>query len=207
MHWQTDTSVSNQSWGYIKNDTFKTPEFVVHQLVDIVSKNGNLLLNIGPKPDGTIPDEVKAVLLAVGGWLKVNGEAIYGTRPWTVFGEGPTKVVGGAFHDTDTKGYTAQDWRFTTNRINGSVLYATELAWPTDGRATIVSLGTSAIGDSVKVKSVELLGSTEDIAFEQTATGLKFKLPAKPPTPYASCFKITLGHVVNMSSGLDRRSR
>ena len=138
MHWQTDTSVSNASWGYIQNDTFKTPEFVVHQLVDIVSKNGNLLLNIGPKPDGTIPDEVKAGA-AGGGWMadKVNGEAIYGTRPWTVFGEGPTKVVGGAFHDTDTKAYTAQDWRFTTK---GGVIYATELAWAGDGTAVIRSL-------------------------------------------------------------------
>ena len=80
-YWQTDTSISNKSWGYIEHDTFKTPEFIVHQLVDIVSKNGNLLLNIGPRSDGTIPDEVQHVLLDVGAWLKVNGEAIYGTRP------------------------------------------------------------------------------------------------------------------------------
>ena len=84
----------------------------MHQLIDIVSKNGNLLLNIGPRSDGTIPDEVKQVLLAVGGWLKVNGEAIYGTRPYTIYGEGPTKVTAGAFHDSDTRGYTDQDFRF-----------------------------------------------------------------------------------------------
>src|SRR4030095_6143220 len=71
--WQTDTSISNKSWGYIKDDTFKSPEFVVHQLIDIVSKNGNLLLNIGPRSDGTIPDEVQQVLLDVGAWLNVNG--------------------------------------------------------------------------------------------------------------------------------------
>ena len=69
LHWQTDTSISNKSWGYIENDTFKSPEFVVHQLVDIVSKNGNLLLNIGPRSDGTIPEEVQRVLLDVGAWL------------------------------------------------------------------------------------------------------------------------------------------
>jgi alpha-L-fucosidase len=85
--WQTDTSVSNKSWGYIEHDTFKTPEFIIHQLADIVSKNGNLLLNIGPRADGTIPDEVQQVLRDVGGWLKVDGDAIYGTRPWTVYGE------------------------------------------------------------------------------------------------------------------------
>ncbi len=192
LYWQTDTSVSNGSWGYVEHDTFKTPEFVVHQLVDIVSKNGNLLLNIGPRSDGTIPEEVQKVLLDVGGWLKVNGEAIYGTRPWTLFGEGPTKVVGGAFHDTDTKGYTPQDFRFTTK---GGVIYATELAWPTDGTAVIQSLGTATAGASVKVMKVELLGASENletIGFEQTAAALTLHLPAKAPTAYASCFRITL---------------
>jgi alpha-L-fucosidase len=186
LYWQTDTSVSNGSWGYIEHDTFKTPEFVVHQLVDIVSKNGNLLLNIGPKPDGTISDEVKQVLLAVGGWLKVNGDAIYGTRPWTTFGEGPTKVVAGAFHDTDTKGYTAEDFRFTTKGAN---VYATELAWPKDGRAVIHALGTTA--GMAKVESVALLGASEPVKFEQGVDGLVLHLPAAAPTPYASCFRIT----------------
>ena len=81
QYWQTDTSVSNKSWGYIRDDTFKSPEFVVHQLIDIVSKNGNLLLNIGPRSDGTIPEQVQQVLLDVGAWLNINREAIYGTRP------------------------------------------------------------------------------------------------------------------------------
>ena len=76
LYWQTDTSISNRSWGYINNDTFKSPEFVIHQLADIVSKNGNLLLNIGPRSDGTIPDGVLQVLGEVGAWLKINGEAI-----------------------------------------------------------------------------------------------------------------------------------
>ena len=127
LYWQTDTSVSNRSWGYIENDTFKSPEFLVHQLVDIVSKNGNLLLNIGPRSDGTIPDEVQQVLREVGSWLKVNGDAIYGTRPWRVYGEGPTKVVEGAFHDTDIQSYTAEDFRFTSK---GDTLFAIELSWP-----------------------------------------------------------------------------
>ena len=135
--WQTDTSVSNKSWGYIEHDTFKTPAFIVHQLADVVSKNGNLLLNIGPRSDGTIPDEVQQVLLAVGGWLKVNGEAIYGTRPWVSYGEGPTKVAAGSFQDTKTQEYTAEDFRFTTKDNN---LYAIELAWPSGKEAVIHSL-------------------------------------------------------------------
>ena len=98
LHWQTDTSVSEKSWGYIEHDAYKTPDVIVHQLVDIVSKNGNLLLNIGPRADGTIPQEVQQLLRAVGAWLATNGEAIYGTRAWRSFGEGPTKVVGGSFH-------------------------------------------------------------------------------------------------------------
>ena len=82
--------------------------------MDIVSKNGSLLLNIGPRPDGTIPEPEVAMLRAIGGWLRVNGEAIYGTRPWTQFGEGPTRVVEGPFADTKRKPFTSQDVRFTT---------------------------------------------------------------------------------------------
>jgi alpha-L-fucosidase len=185
LYWQTDTSVSNKSWGNIKDDTFKSPQFVVDQLVDIVSKNGNLLLNIGPKSDGTIPDEVQQVLRDVGSWLKVNGDAIYGTRPWKVYGEGPTQVAAGSFHDTDTATYTAADFRFTTK---GKALYAIELGWPSGGEAVIHALGTAVGGQ--KIESVDLLGSDTKLQFQQQPDGLHIQLPTQDPGKYAYAFRV-----------------
>jgi alpha-L-fucosidase len=187
LHWQTDTSVSNKSWGYIQNDTFKSPQFIVHQLVDVVSKNGNLLLNIGPRSDGTIADEVQQLLRDVGSWLKVNGEAIYGTRPWKIYGEGPTKVAAGAFHDTETEAYAAQDFRFTTK---GDTLNVIELGWPTGGEAVIHALGSNAPGGKQKVASVVLLGSEAKVQFLQQADGLHIQLPTQAPGKYAYAFRI-----------------
>lgn len=185
LYWQTDTSVSNKSWGYIKDDTFKSPEFIVHQLIDIVSKNGNLLLNIGPRSDGTIPDEVQRVLLDVGAWLDANGEAIYGTRPWRVYGEGPTKVATGSFHDTDTTTYTPEDFRFTTK---GDVLYVIGLAWPTSGEAVIRSLAQTA--GSQRIQSAALLGSDATVQFRQRADGLHVQVPARPAGKYAYVIRV-----------------
>ena len=187
-HWQTDTSISNASWGYIEHDTFKSPEFLVHQLVDIVSKNGNLLLNFGPRADGTIPEEVQNSLREMGAWLKINGEAIYATTPWKTFGEGPTQVVAGAFHDTDTKPYTEQDFRFTAK---GQTVYAIGMACPADGKATIHALGTSHEGSSLPIANVELLGSTEKVSFNQTADALEVTIPAAAQCKYAYALKLT----------------
>ncbi len=186
QYWQTDTSVSNKSWGYIKDDTFKSPQSIVDQLVAIVSKNGNLLLNIGPRSDGTIPDEVQKVLLDVGAWLKVNGEAIYGSRPWKIYGEGPTKPTPGSFHDTDVTHYTAADFRFTTK---GDVLYAIGLRWPDNGEVVIHSLARTV--GSKQTQSVSLLGSEGKPQFEQKADGLHVQLPGPPPAKYAYVLRIT----------------
>ena len=187
-HWQTDTSISNASWGYIDNDTFKTPEFLVHQLIDIVSKNGNLLLNFGPRSDGTIPDEVRSTLLEMGAWLKVNGEAIYATGPWRTFGEGPTQVKAGAFHDTDTKPYTTEDFRFTAK---GNNVYAIGMACPADGKATIHSLGWSHEGASIPIAKVELLGSGDKVKWTQAADALEVTLPSGAACNYAYALRLT----------------
>lgn len=187
MPWQTDTSISIQSWGYIQNDTFRSAQSIVQQLVDVVSKNGNLLLNIGPRADGTIPDEVQQRLLDIGAWLKSNGEAIYGTRPWHVFGEGPTRPVEGAFHDTDVSNFTAQDFRFTAK---GNLLYAIELAWPSSGSAVIHSLGSNQKNNSNTVASVTLLSTHEAVPFRQEKDGLHLQVPVSPPGKYAYAYRI-----------------
>jgi alpha-L-fucosidase len=187
-HWQTDTSISNASWGYIEHDTFKTPEFLVHQLIDIVSKNGNLLLNFGPRSDGTIPVEVRTTLLEIGAWLKVNGDAIYATTPWKAFGEGPTQVASGAFHDTDTKPYTAEDFRFTAK---GGTVYAMGMSCPQDHKAIIRSLGWAHEGASLPITNVELLGSTEKVNWTQAAEALTVTLPEGAACKYAYALKVT----------------
>ncbi len=183
-HWQTDTSVSNASWGYIEHDTYKTPKFLIHMLVDVVSKNGNLMLNIGPRADGTIPDSERDILLAMGRWLKTNGEAIYGSRPWRVFGEGPTEVVVGTFQDTKTKPYTAQDFRFTTRH---GVLYAIEMGWPRDGSVVIHS-----IKPEDRVLAVSLLGDGRPVNWRQKADGLHLNLPTQRTGEYAYVFHIDM---------------
>src|SRR5258708_14523483 len=187
-HWQTDTSISNRSWGYLEHDEFKTPEFIVHQLVDIVSKNGNLLLNIGPRPDGTIPDEVRNTLLQIGSWLKQNGEAIYDTTPWKIYGEGPTKVQPGFGHDVDTKPYTPQDFRFT---LKGNTLYAIEMAWPADGRAVIHALGSAQARD-LKVANVKLIDSSATLEYHPTNDELEVKLSSEAPGKYAYALRIQI---------------
>jgi alpha-L-fucosidase len=185
LYWQTDTSVSNKSWGYIKDDTFKSSEFVIHELIDIVSKNGNLLLNIGPRSDGVIPEEAQQVLLDVGSWLDVNGEGIFGTRPWRTYGEGPTKVMPGAFHDTDRVSYTSEDFRFTTR---SNTLYAIGMAWPANSEAVIRSLAQRS--GTQQVRAVSLLGSDVRVRFEQGADGLRVHLPAQAPTKHAYVLRI-----------------
>jgi alpha-L-fucosidase len=125
------------------------------------------------------------VLLDVGAWLNVNGEAIYGTRPWRVYGEGPTKVAAGSFHDTDTTAYKPEDFRFTTK---GDVLYAIGLARPANGEAVIHSLAQTT--GSQRVRSVTLLGNNVELGFEQRADGLHLQLPAQSTFKYAYVVRV-----------------
>lgn len=125
----------------------------------------------------------------MGAWLDVNGEAIYGTRPWRVYGEGPTKVAAGSFHDTDTTHYTPEDFRFTTK---GDVLYAIGFDWPTNGQAVIYSLAVTA--GSEPVESVSLVGSDAKISFDQRSDGLHIQLPTPNQRKYAYALRLNFGH-------------
>jgi alpha-L-fucosidase len=190
LFWQTDTAVSRNSWGYVEDQDYKTPASLIHDLVDIVSKNGALLLNIGPRPDGTIPEPEQEILLEIGRWLAVNGEAIYGTRPWKIYGEGPTEVFEGAFQDTKRTEFTAQDVRFTAK---GDVLYVIVLGWPESGEVVIRSLGASQAHYPAAIKQVGLLGSKETVQWSLDATGLNVKLPAETPRAAAFVLKVEKG--------------
>jgi alpha-L-fucosidase len=185
--WQNDTSVSKNSWGYVHNQEYKTVDSLVDDLVDVVSKNGALLLNIGPKPDGTIPEPEQQMLREIGAWLQVNGEAIYGTRPWKIFGEGPTEVSEGSFTDTKRSEFTGEDIRFTTK---GDTLYAIMLAWPGE-YVTIRSLATTANLWHLPIGNIYLLGHDAPLTWRQTGVGLAVVLPAEKPCQHAFTLKIT----------------
>jgi alpha-L-fucosidase len=183
--WQTDTAVSKNSWGYIEGQDYKTADSIVDDLVDIVSKNGALLLNIGPRPDGTIPEPEQRLLREIGAWLKANGEAVYGTRPWRVYGEGTTAVVEGSFNDTKRQAFTGRDVRFTTK---GDVLYAIALAWP--GDALTVKTLASGAPFARRISSVELVGNRARLKWTQTAEGLRVEMPVVRSDDYAYAFRI-----------------
>lgn len=185
--WITDSTVDNGgNWGYVKGQGFKTLDNLIDNLVDRVSKNGYLLLNVGPKPDGTIPDEARKLLLGMGEWLKINGEAIYGTTPWTVAGEGPTqleKTKEFGFNEKSDLRYTGQDIRFTVKDNN---LYAIALDWPGE-KAVIKSL---AVLYPSEIASITMLGDGKELKWEMTKEGLSVTAPKKKPCDCAFVFKI-----------------
>ncbi len=182
--WQYDTSIGD--WYYSEGERYKTPGEIVHLLVDTVSKNGCLLLNVPQLPDGTIDDETAAVLDGLAAWTDVCGEALFDTRPWHVHGEGPTQVAGAKAREKALV-YTPRDLRFTRR---GETLYAYLMAWPEDGRAVLTSLGTAAGHLARTPRRIELLGAGGPLPFERDAEALRVELPSAPPTPYAQVLRI-----------------
>ena len=171
--WQADTAIAKNSWCYTENNSYKTAYQIICDLVDIVSKNGTLLLNVGPKADGTIAEEERQVLLDIGKWLQINGEAIYDSKVWRESGEGPTKIPEGQFTDNDEKPFTPEDIRFT---VRGSNLYATVLKYPQDGRVLIRSLAERDASSKPYfhgiIEDVSVLGFGEKIKWERSEEGL-----------------------------------
>jgi len=160
---------------------------MIHMFVDIVSKNGNLLLNVGPRADGVIPAEATQLLLDLGAWLDVNGEAIYGTRHWERFGEGDTAVVVGHLTERSNQPFTAKDVRFTQK---GNALYAIVLGWP-GSEAAITSLGSgSSLGG--RIRGVSMLGSDEPVTWKQDDNALTVSTPSQRPCDHAYTFRIEL---------------
>ena len=205
--WITDNSVDDRgAWGYAENLTFKTPNRLIDNLVDRVSKNGYLLLNVGPKPDGTIPEGARKVLLEMGAWLEINGEAIYETTPWMVAGEGPTNLGEASdlgFNEADVV-YTKEDIRFT---VKGNNLYATFLDWPGEKAIIRTIRGpVSEEGDDdeegptypgfyrEEIKRISMLGDGKELAWELTEKGLIVEMPKKKPCEHAFVLKIERHH-------------
>jgi alpha-L-fucosidase len=180
--WMVDATIDNKSWAYNLYPEYKTSKQIINYLITVVSKNGQLLLDIPPKPDGTIPEEVKTVLLDIGDWLAINGEAIYSTRPWIKFGEGPTADGKGDFND-NIPPYTSNDIRFTTK---GDTLFAIVMDLPKDGKTVITSLPV----EKYQIKTIELVGTNEKLKFMQNSKGTMVELPLVIPSKFAFALRI-----------------
>ena len=188
--WQTDTSIGKNSWCYVSNWDSKSPNTIVDDLIDVVSKNGNLLLNVGPKADGSIPEDQKKVLFALGDWLAVNGRAIYDTRPWKIFGEGPTDVAAGHHSEKRNKAFTSMDFRFTTKE---NKIYVMAMDWSADGTYFIKSLGTNnELMAGRKINEIALLSIPGKVKWEQQGEGLLIKIDREKQGKYACAFEVQL---------------
>jgi alpha-L-fucosidase len=190
--WQTDTAAAKNSWGYTENNDFKNPVTIVGDLVDIVSKNGVLLLNVGPKADGSITAEDRNILLLIGDWLKKNGEGIYETTYWQWYGEGPTQIIEGHFKDVERNPFTSQDFRFTYKK---GILYAFVMKYPPDGKIFIPSLkkenGAQGTGD-FDIKSVRVLGFSNAVSFDRSTESLTLSIEGEIKTEYPVGFALQL---------------
>jgi alpha-L-fucosidase len=195
--WQSETCIGE--WHYQRRlfeqpgayGGYLPPPDAIHWLADTVSKNGTFILNIPGRPDGTIDSKEVKILEAIGAWMKLNGEAIYGTRPWKVYGEGPVTIKEGSFQGNSIQKVSARDIRYTRNKA-GTIVYAIALGWP-DGEMQLRALGSAASTRPGRVQHVELLGTPKRVTWTQAASALHVKLPEyRPAADYAAALKIQL---------------
>jgi alpha-L-fucosidase len=192
--WMTDETISTGSWCYTEDLQIKSSAEQLHVLIDIVSKNGVLLLNISPRADGTIPEDQERVLLEIGAWLKRYGEAIYGTRPWYTFGEGPTREPEGEYLSNAFQcvRYTRDDIRYTTS---GTSVYAIFLGKPAAGQRVLMkSFAAGNVGSIIPVKEVSIPGVPSELEWKMTEKGLSVQLPAEGLDDMATVLKIETGN-------------
>jgi alpha-L-fucosidase len=186
--WQTDDTISFGSWCYTEGLAIKKPSVIIKTMIDIVSKNGQLLLNISPMADGTIPDNQKQLLLAIGDWMKIYGEAIYDTRPFVDYGEGPTKMLSSGSFVKMQSGYSEKDIRYTRK---GNIVYAMTLGQPEAGSEVKMTIfGREGKAANIKVKKVTMLASKQKVNWQRTDEGLILKMPADG-NKIANVFKLT----------------
>ena len=176
LPWQTDTCLGD--WHYsrslLDNHRYKSATTVIHRLCDIVSKNGNLLLSVPLRGDGTIDADERRILEDIAAWMGRNGEAIHGTRPWRTYGEGPTRVSGGMFSEGSSQPFTPEDLRFTTK---GGALYAIALGWPKSGVLRVAALAQDSALAPGAIERVEAVGAADSLPFTRTRKGLEVTLP------------------------------
>ena len=189
--WQTDTCVGD--WHYNKEARYKTPKRVIDMLVDIVSRNGNLMLNFPLPNSGMLDDQELKILDEITRWMAVNSEGIYATRPWKVFGDGPVATAppsgrGARFNEAGRRDLTAEEVRFTTK---GNTLYAFVMGWPRE-QAVIKPLATTSVVAQMKIKNVELLGFKGKVKWIQDDKGLAVELPEQRPCDHAIALRIAL---------------
>jgi alpha-L-fucosidase len=195
LPWQTDTCIGG--WHYEREiydrNGYKSAKTVIQMLVDVVSKNGNLLLNIPVRGDGSIDEKERKIVEEIGRWMNANSESIFGTRPWKIFGEGPAQQAAAAltaqgFNEGKGKPFTSEDIRFVTK---GEALYATALGWPENGKLLIKSLAKGSANYPKEITRVEWLANKQQLSFERTGDGLVVSLPdIKPEDSFANVVKI-----------------
>ena len=196
LPWQTDTCIGD--WHYNRDaynrDRYKTAKTVIQTLVDIVSKNGNLMLNIPVRGDGSIDEKERKVVEEIGAWMKVNSESIYGTRPWKIFGEGPAQQAAAqlnaqGFNEGKGKPFTHEDIRFATK---ADALYATAMGWPEDRKLVIKSLAKNSPYFPKEIQKIEWLPTKQSLSFERTENGLIVLLPERnsDELSYANVIKV-----------------
>lgn len=176
--WLADTSVDYRSWGYIKDAEYKSAESIVWHMIDVVSKNGVFLLNIGPRCDGVIPEEQRRILSDIGGWLRIYGEAVYGVGTWRVYGEGPSRLARGGFFTERSIGFMEGDVRYTMRDAypTGRMIYAVTSTGSKTINLRSLARNLRLIDEDEEIIDVELIGSREKPVWSYGDEGLRIEI-------------------------------